>query len=290
MSNTWEKYTALLEEMILDDPANRGVAHFFVPGDLAAAARSLADSQRVIIITGFYILAAEAAESDGPPGAVVLARALRRLGKEALLVTDSANEAVVRAAAEVLDPNIPVTVFSPRATEAVYRNLLERFQPSHVVAVERPGRAADQCYYTMRGDDISMMTARLDWLVLLAGEYNAVTIGMGDGGNEIGMGRVRDQVVEHVPYGDRIACAVPTDYLITAGVTNWAAYALVTLLSLLLAQHLLHDPEEEGKMLAAMTRVGCVDGNLCRPAESIDAVPLAEHQDRIRNMAKILVT
>jgi hypothetical protein len=288
MDNRWEKTAERLEEMILDDPAGRGVRYFSVPGELAGAARSLMDSQRVIIITGFYILSAAAAESDGPPGAVVLARALRRLGKEVLLVTDTANAAVVRAAVTALDGDISVEVFSPDAKQEDYLELLERFQPTHVITVERPGRAQDNCYYTMRGDDISAMTAGLDWLVLLAGSFQAVTIGMGDGGNEIGMGRVRDQVAQHVPFGEQIACAVETDYIITAGVTNWAAYALVTLLAIAAAQPLLHSPEEEGSMLEAMTRAGCVDGNLCRPADSIDAVPLADHQARIRTMAQMI--
>ena len=288
MNNRWEKTAERLEEMILDDPAGRGVRHFSVPGELAGAARSLMDSQRVIIITGFYILSAAAAESDGPPGAVVLARALRKLGKEALLVTDTANAAVVRAAAAAMDADMCVKVFSPEAKREDYLQFMERYKPTHVITVERPGRAKDDCYYTMRGDDISAMTAGLDWLVLLAGSYHAVTIGMGDGGNEIGMGRVRDQVLQHVPFGEQIACAVSTDFIITAGVTNWAAYALVALLAMAASRPLLHSPEEERSMLEAMTRAGCVDGNLCRPADSIDAVPLADHQARIRTMARMI--
>ena len=287
MNNHWEETATCLEEMILDDPADRGVRQFSVAGELAGAARSLLDGQRIIIITGFYILAAAAAESDGPPGAVVLARALRQLGKEVLLVTDPANEAVVKAAADIMDPGLPVAVFKPGDLQESYQALLNQFRPTHVVAVERPGRAVDNAYYTMRGDDISAMTACLDWLVILASEQGAVTIGMGDGGNEIGMGRVQDRVAVCVPFGERIACCVATDFILTAGVTNWAAYALVTLLALASGKPLLHTPEDEQAILEAMTRAGCVDGNLCRPADSIDAVPLADHQERIRRMSRM---
>ena len=59
------------------------------------------------------------------------------------------------------------------------------------------------------------------------------TIGIGDGGNEIGMGKVLDSVKEHIPYGEKIACRIGADQLITAGVSNWGGYALATSLYIL---------------------------------------------------------
>ena len=54
------------------------------------------------------------------------------------------------------------------------------------------------------------------------------TIGVGDGGNEIGMGRVEDYAIEGVvDHGENIACTVPTDQLVVAGTSNWGAHALV---------------------------------------------------------------
>ena len=51
---------------------------------------------------------------------------------------------------------------------------------------------------------------------------------MGDGGNEIGMGRVEDYAIEGVvDHGENIACTVPTDQLVVAGTSNWGAHALV---------------------------------------------------------------
>ena len=52
----------------------------------------------------------------------------------------------------------------------------------------------------------------------------AVTIGIGDGGNEIGMGKIpHETIVKNIPNGDLIHCRVPTDHLIVAGVSNWGA-------------------------------------------------------------------
>lgn len=42
--------------------------------------------------------------------------------------------------------------------------------------------------------------------------------GVGDGGNELGMGKLKDKVEELMPNGGLIACVVPADYAITAGV------------------------------------------------------------------------
>merc|ERR1712073_243219 len=53
-----------------------------------------------------------------------------------------------------------------------------------------------------------------------------VTIGVGDGGNECGMGKVEEKVREHIKNGEQIASVISCDYLITAGVSNWGAEAL----------------------------------------------------------------
>ena len=54
-----------------------------------------------------------------------------------------------------------------------------------------------------------------------------VTIGIGDGGNEIGMGKVPWEVIaKNVPGGNLVACRVATDYNIVCGVSNWGGYGL----------------------------------------------------------------
>merc|ERR1711971_1234648 len=53
-----------------------------------------------------------------------------------------------------------------------------------------------------------------------------ITTGIGDGGNEVGMGKVRDKVEQNIQNGIDIACNVETQFLIAAGVSNWGAEAL----------------------------------------------------------------
>src|SRR5262249_10800728 len=84
-------------------------------------------------------------------------------------------------------------------------------------------------YHNMRGEDATECMAPAHLLFEDAVRQNPplMTIGIGDGGNEIGMGKIPwDTIRRNVPNGGLIACRVPTDHLIVAGVSNWGAYAL----------------------------------------------------------------
>ena len=66
------------------------------------ALKLLLECRRPAIITGFYVKEAEACETDGPMGAAVLGKALMRLGKSPLIVTDWRCRSVVSAASASL--------------------------------------------------------------------------------------------------------------------------------------------------------------------------------------------
>ncbi|XP_067403194.1 D-glutamate cyclase, mitochondrial-like [Emydura macquarii macquarii] len=57
--------------------------------------------------------------------------------------------------------------------------------------------------------------------------------GIGDGGNELGMGKVKEAVRRHIKNGDVIACDVEADFTIVAGVSNWGGYAVACALYVL---------------------------------------------------------
>ena len=98
------------------DPGRRGIAGFFRPGAALAAARALAGARRVLITTGFTVPTG-APETDGPPGAAVLGRALRRLGARVRYVTDAVTVPLLEAALAALGE--PTDVFDyPEAAGA----------------------------------------------------------------------------------------------------------------------------------------------------------------------------
>jgi D-glutamate cyclase len=59
------------------------------------------------------------------------------------------------------------------------------------------------------------------------------TIGIGDGGNEVGMGKIYETITgSSILNAQQIACTVPADHLLVCSVSNWGGYALAAAFSL----------------------------------------------------------
>jgi hypothetical protein len=246
---------------------------------MAAAAQSLAGARRVGLVTGFVPRPTWGAETDGPSGTVVLGRALRQLGAEVRYLADPPVlplvEACLKALGEPLD--LVAVPAAPAAALAEGRRALARLRPTHLIAIERPGRAADGDYYNARGGSVAACNAPLDGLFRRK-TAGLVTVGIGDGGNEIGMGCVRGRVIRDVASGAKIASVVRTDYLVVAGTSNWGAWGLTAHLGLATGRELLHTAEEEARLTRAMVAAGGVDGLTGEATPSVDNLPVTLHQ------------
>lgn len=190
--------------------------------------------------TPFYV--AGQAETDGPPGTLFLAYALESLGFRPLIVTDE----FCRGYFEETD--VPVYYFDPSVTDRELDAFLRELQPVGLISVERCGRNYSGEYMNMSGDNISEYTAPLDRLFLLT---NEPTVGIGDGGNEIGMGNVANTIKEELTVSP--SC-VTVDHLIVATVSNWGALGL--------SMELGHEPTQMEYLnaYALCKRLGFVDG------------------------------
>ena len=266
---------AALENLISQDPALRNVFGLVLPGHLRLACLSLLGGKKVLIASGFPVLKAGAGETDGPPGALALGQALKKLGLEVAYLTDRLNRPLFKAVKA-----LPLAENRP--------GLLEDWGATHLVAVERPGRARDGRYYNMFGKDISHLVEPLDALFLEAADQNIVTVGVGDGGNEIGMGRVLQGVTKAVNKGRLIASVVPTDYVVISGVSNWGAYGLVTGLSIMSGQDLLPSGEEIRECVRAMVAAGAVDGVSGERLEKVDGLDLGRSVELVEEMRDLL--
>ena len=253
------------------------------PGALRRAARSVLDTPvlDVAILTGFYIPAAEppGAETDGPIGAVQLAAAVHALGGRATLVTDRLCAPVVRAAMHAA--GVPAGL----AVEPLMKYTMK----SHVIAVERVGPSwGDGPPRNMLGADIARFSPPLPF----AGRWT--TIGIGDGGNELGMGALPHEVVaEVVRHGELIHCSIGCDALIVGGTSNWAAAALVAALAGSSQRHRaallpLLDPAWSRDILSALVRAGAVDGRRLVRAMSVDGLDWAEYADTLAKLLDVV--
>ena len=63
-------------------------------------------------------------------------------------------------------------------------------KPSVLIAIERCGFTSDKKYRNMHGNDISEYNARVDYLF----SDDTPSVGIGDGGNEIGMGNLEQEI------------------------------------------------------------------------------------------------
>ncbi len=343
-----------LEAIIHVDPAGRGLASYrrsgvaLDAGQLQAAALDLAKNARsVAIVTGFFVEGEDgaAAETDGPPGALFLARALSDLGVDVCLMTDTYGLPMLITGkvlwkmhdVEIVD--VPLEL-GPATAPSVgdddgdcemidrwFHNFLEspRGQSlTHVVAVERCGPSHTRTSVTsqvgtspatldlfselvpvehrnrchnMRGESIDKQTAKMHRLfdAIAARKQPIRTIGIGDGGNEIGMGSFRWSelvVALDSPPAPWIVCRTPTDHTIVSGISNWGAYALALAVGRLCGavdrggQWSAEGQRSLIELMIEMT--SAVDGLTRRNEPTVDGLPLNDYLRPLDELRRLL--
>jgi uncharacterized protein YcsI (UPF0317 family) len=314
------------------DPADNLITA--TSGDFQAACRSIAETAdaAVGVVTGFFIPTADppAGETDGPLGVVFLARALTPLGIRVVLLSDAfcipalaagiGMAGLRKSVALVTLP--PASQFPALSADAYWEAVadrtgrlthliaLERVGPSHTLQslaeqappaleqfrAEVPAEHHDRCH-TMRGLDITdkMCPAHLLFEAESRRKAGVLTIGIGDGGNEIGMGKIAwPTLARNIPRGGLVACRTATDHLIVCGVSNWGAYGLAAGVRLLRGQGLdaeLLSPQKEAELLECMVRQGpLVDGVTGKETATVDGLSFERYVEPLRKIAGIGLT
>jgi D-glutamate cyclase len=276
-------------ETLIHRDVGRGMDAVFTAtrGGLWGATSTLAASPtpKIGLITGFFVPGGDppAAETDGPAGAALMASSFARAGVSCRLATDTICQSACRVALDTAGAKtVPIDATAPGGSVDALIELWRQQGIDWIIAIERCGPSANGHPKNMRGTDISAYAAPLDRL-FSAGPWQ--TIAIGDGGNEIGMGRVaRPLIAQHVPLGDTIGCVVSADFLITAGVSHWGAYAILAALTMLrpdwsAAMLSGLDPALDRTIIEAMVQNGpAVDGVSLRREATIDALGMGVHQ------------
>jgi hypothetical protein len=292
-----------LRDAIQIDVGNRGLArdpadNLFTacPDDFAAACRSIAEHRapRVGVVTGFMIPSVDppTGETDGPPGALFLARVFQQLGIPTVLFSDAAGYDALWAGLEHLGLSTAVPLIDiPKTLDpaAVWHSA----RPvTHLVAVERCGPTAGGRNHTMRGRDITDLTSPAH--LLFEGPRDYVTIGIGDGGNEIGMGKVPYATVcRNISNGEVVACRTATDHVIIAGVSNWGAYALAAGVMVLRGKvdASLFEVDRERELLEKLVERGpLVDGVSGQRTATVDGLVFDEYAMPLGRIATALAS
>ncbi len=263
-------------------------------GELGAAVAALAQAKSVGLITGFFVPRDDVAapETDGPVGTALLAAALAACGVSVRIAVDSPCADVVRAAVRETGVPVPVDEMGVEDRPGL-DGVIESWCAGgvgHVVAIERCGLSRDGRPRNMRGVDVSPWTAPLDDL-FTAGSWTR--IGVGDGGNELGMGKLpAGLIAQAVPNGERIACVTGCDHLVVAGVSNWGAYGLMAGLALVheswspILADFLAAPRDLA-VTRAVVQAGAVDGVTARREATVDGFGAQIHAAVIDDLRRI---
>ena len=168
-------------------------------------------------------------------------------------------------------------------SEAFAVDLLEQLQPSLFIAIERCSFTTPGRYLNARGEDTSEYHAKLDYLF----KHHDNTIGIGDGGNEIGMGNLTEQIaaVEALP-NDPVMTTVSE--LVIVSVSNWGGYGLIAALSLLAGWNLLPSIEEEEDVIRTIVGNGAIDAKAGKPVPAVDGFSLEENGQTLEALHSLL--
>lgn len=288
-----------LDNLMNLDPRGYGVSRILYPAAreytkeplTTNAAKKLVDTIKegdlVYIMTGFVLLPFKKAEMDGIVSAILLARSLVKgfNVKPVIICPEDCMEAVKNLAYVVglhFYDNIdelkeyPVSMAAIAFTKDVKQaakqaeEIISKGLPSAVVSIECPGANSVGAYHNAVGLDVTELEAKQDILFTKLQEKGVLNIAIGDLGNELGMGTIKDQLEEYIPYAAKgkcncecnggIAVATKADNIITATVSDWGCYGLIAAIAYLKRDlDILHTKEMEKEAMVVASKSGMID-------------------------------
>jgi hypothetical protein len=303
-----------IDQLITIEAKNRGMPHNVLPPMYAAARKlaggrplsmvcaealkkALGPNDTVLVITGAgYEPTLPKGESDGPPGAVSLARILYKgLGAVPVFVQEQCHAEPVIAASHAaglmvksfeeardwrLGAGLENAPLHQSEIAAWVADLLARTAPKAVISAERLGPGVNGIVHSatalpLQGPDAHCRFEVVDIspVVTEARKRGILTIGIGDHGNELGFGAIREAVVQAMPKGDVLCTTVATDIVLPAMMSNWGCYGIEAALAWLLKQpDLLHSPTQEERILRACLDAGGLEAMYCTTEFYVDGL------------------
>lgn len=284
-----------------------------------AAARSLQELLQkgdvVVLLTGAGDdIHLANGETDGPMGAAAVARGLEMgLGVKPVIVTEQryidVQDATCVALGYTRVDNWEVVQRRPYSSHFIAlpedqtqaaeqaQSILDEFDPKAVIAIEKLGPNRKGVYHSITGMDVTAAQGKGHHLFELARETDRLTVGIGDGGNELGFGIIFNEVRAITRNGRECVCpcangmatSVGADLHIPAAVSNWGAYGLVAMLSFLLRKpEIMHNEEDEKRMLAECVRAGAADGLYGTRTQMVDGISLRTNQAVVSYLRSIV--
>ena len=236
-----------------------------------------------------------AGENDGPLGSVVLARTLVRMGHRVSIYTDPPAAPPIEALAArygIDAPTVHLGLHDTAQQDAIAAEL------DVAVAVERHGGNPHGNLYGVTGTPRHPFRSNVDRLFTTMTASGKPTLGVGDGGNEVGFGKVYDRLCARMPefnLKEKTACGggiftvIPTDVLVVGTSSNIGCYGIVAALALKRGEpELCHTPEEERAIVACGVELGLTDGGSGKVIAAVDGVPVDDNAAVVHLMQAIV--
>jgi D-glutamate cyclase len=261
------------------------------------AARILSGPPRVIgIVTGAQVPEKmPLGENDGPLGSVILAQALRKIGHTVNFYTDDAAAMPIEKLLNWLEVEAPV-IRLERGNEDAQIEIANTLDVA--VAVERLGGNPNGILYGATGVSRSDFRCNADTLFQKMSALGKASIGIADGGNEIGCGKIHEiisQTLSELNYCDRTPCGggvfsvVPTDVLVIATTSNLGCAGIVAALALLQNDaSLCHSAKDELRLIEKGVEIGLTDGGTGKVIAAVDGVDASDHAALVGLMQSIV--
>lgn len=252
-------------------------------------------------------------ETDGPSGVAVLARALAALGVRSVVLSELRFLPGVKAAVQGVGvPLLERDAWRQRANAALplefptgeqaagpfVEELLAGLPGlSAVFFIEKPGPNTCGVFHNSTGKPKDAdWVAHAHRLAQAARARGVLTVGVGDGGNEIGFGLVREQLVDTHRF-DHASCgcggdlldATQVDFLFPASVSNWGCYAIAAALALVTGRDALLPPWDDVlRSIVDPIACGAFDGYSGLALPSVDGTSIQANRAIHELMSEVI--
>jgi hypothetical protein len=175
------------------------------------------------------------------------------------------------------------------AAQQAAANFMRDLQPRALIAIEMPALAADGFAHTASGRAIVHdHLAKADHFFHQAKAQGILRIGLGDGGNEMGMGSLRDTLARISPVGATIAAMTDADVPVVGASSNWSAYAIGICLEALSGSTRVNRSIDLAGIIRRCAEEGAIDGYSSRPEAKVDGTPIALNLSLIELMTWVV--
>ena len=288
-----------LDALMTLDPRGYGVCRILYEGGRRLCRESMSmhaagllcenlkEGDVVFLFTGFVLLPYRVPEMDGMVGTILTARALIQAFrvKPVIICPEECVRAVHKCGNTVgyqvyedmeLVKEMPVCIgvipFTREKEKAMQQAeaICGKIFPRAMMAFEAPGANRLGIYHNGVGKNVTELEAKSDVLWNMLRKTGVPGVAVGDLGNEIGMGSLKEHIEKYIPYTAEKECscgcgggtlaASTADAVITATCSDWGCYAVIAALAFLKKDtRILHSESMEEEVMREASRNGMID-------------------------------